>query len=335
MKINFDKYRKFILLVPVVLMLIAVVIGVIFKFNFATEFTARHTFTVAYNTTVGEPCYEKYENEIASILNENGGNDKFSYGFERLNDEIAVSTKVVIYDSELSTTQLQNVFNKVSESIEENINGLIGDGHITVSDIHEVSAKSLQNEIINLAVVLLVGGVLLFVYIWIRHELKLAISSLFMILYNVALLVSSFVLFRIPLNSMFVVPFAVVTLLSYVMFAIVADKVRSGLDSENSVSNNELVNDAINQNKLTLLLIVAGSGLAVLLSMLSLSLDVIFVSIACFVGIIIALFSAIFVAYAVWTKIYNKDNDKRLKAKKLKKEQPKTKKSKQEDKIVV
>ena len=66
MKINYDKYRKFILLIPVILILLAVVIGVVFKFNISKEFTTTYKFTVSYNTTITESNYEKCE-EICII----------------------------------------------------------------------------------------------------------------------------------------------------------------------------------------------------------------------------------------------------------------------------
>ena len=335
MKINYDKYRKFILLIPVILILLAVVIGVVFKFNISKEFTTTYKFTVSYNTTITESNYEKCEENIVNILNKNGGESGFSYELNKLNEEIAITTQVTLYDNELSSTQLQNQFNKISSDIEETINEFVGNGHITISELHEVAPKTISNEVINLAVVTLLGMILLFIYIWIRHEIKLAFASLFMTLYDIALMLTVFILFRIPLNQMFTVPFYFVILLSYFIFAILSDNIREGLDAEKSITNEELVNSSITKNKTVLCIIVSAFGIASLLSMLSLSLDVIFVSIACLIGIIIALYSTVFTTFAIWTKIYVKDNDKRLKAKKLKKEQPKTKKSKDQEKIVV
>ena len=328
---SIEKNRKYFLLVPVVLMLLAVIIGVIFKFNLSTDFTTTYTFNVSYNSTVTDEKYDNYVNEISTILNKNGA-EKFSYKFDKLNADISLATKVTIYNSDLSGVELNNKFATISSQIEDVINEKIGNGHINVSSLQTNSGQSFSNQLINSAVVLLVSAVILFVFIWIRHEIKLAFASLFVVLYNTGILTALIVLFRLPVNTFFTLPFYLTTLISYAIFMIVADKIRSQLDEDSSLSKNEeLLTKAVVANKNILAMILLSLAVCILLSMLSLSTKVIFTAIACLLGLVVAAYSSICVGLSIWSKIYNKDSDKKLKAKKLKKDQPKTKKSTKEN----
>lgn len=329
-----SKNRKYLLLIPVVLMLLAVIVGVIFKFNVNADFKTTYTFNVVYNSSIEENKYADYENEIAKVLQDN--NIK-SFDFEKLNEDISLATKVNIYNSDMSFTELKNIFNKASSSIETNINNKIGNGHINISDLYKVSGQSFTNQILNMSLVLLVFAIIFFAYTWIRHEFKMAISSLFILPYNIGILLALTLIFRLPVNNMFTIPFYLSTLIAYLIFVIIADKIRENINNENYSENNSeiILQNAVAENKKIITNLIIVLSIAILLSMLTLSLKVFFVSILCLLGVISAIYSAVCVAYAIWSKIYNKANDKKLKAKKLKKEQPKTKKSKQEDKVVV
>ncbi len=323
---------RFVMLLPVVIMLLAVIFGVIFKFNTTTEFKTTYTFNVKYNTSLSEENYEDYACELSKVLNKEA-DGKFDYKLEQLNENIALSTKVTIYNSSLTSAELENDFTAISEKIETAVNAKIGSGHIEVTELNKINGISYTKEVLKALLVVGIITVIMFAYIWFRFELKMALCSLLLLPYNIGILTALLLLFRLPVNTMFMVPYILTTILSYILFMIVGDKIREELDLDlfAEANNQTLLNGSLITNKNVLLILLISFSGALLLSMLSLSSKVIFTAILSLIGIVVAIYSTIFVAFGLWTKVYNKDSDKRLKAKKLKKEQPKTKKSKTEE----
>ncbi len=321
---------KFYLLVPVVIMLLALIIGVIFGVNKSNDFKTTYSFTVKYNSTVSEKEYDAYIKDISNILDKNGA-EKFDYKFEKLNDDISLTTKVIISNSQYASADLANKFTTISNNIKQVVNEKIGGGHIEISELSEISGQSFTKEILKTLLAVGVITVLAFAYIWIRYELKMALCSLLILPYNVGLLIAMLVLLRLPFNNMFMIPFYLTMLVSYVVFIIIANNIRDELDDDvfAESKNNDLFINSLNTSKNALTIILICLATAILISMLSFSIKVIFIAIACLLGLCIAVYSPLFVTFGLWTKVYNIDKDKRLKAKKLKKEN-KNKKDKKE-----
>ena len=323
------------MLVPVVLMLLAVIIGVVFNFNLGKEFKETYSFTIKYNSSVSNEQYEDYLDQISSVLN-NHTDGKFSYKFEKLNEEIALQTKVTIYNTKLNSIDLQNKFIVISGEIKDVVNASIGNGHIEISELNAVSGISFTNEVVKTLLALTVLAIVMFAYIWFRYQFKMALCSLLLLPYNVGTLMALMVLFRLPVNTMFTIPFFISTILSYIVFVILADKIREYLEFEllSDAKNEEMLANSLQSNKNILSILLISFSVSLLLAMLSLSANVIFTSILALIGVVVAVCTAVPVSLGLWMKVYNKANDKRLKAKKLKKEQTKTKKSAKTDAVV-
>ena len=80
---NFVSLFKYLMLIPAVLALVAIVIGAIFHFNLDYDFQKVSNFTVKFNTTVTEEEYDALENSLCSIVKDNGFDD---YRIERVGE---------------------------------------------------------------------------------------------------------------------------------------------------------------------------------------------------------------------------------------------------------
>ena len=69
---NFVSLFKYLMLVPAVLALVAIVIGAILHFNLDYDFQKVSNFTVKFNTTVSEAEYDTLEDNLHSIVKDKG-----------------------------------------------------------------------------------------------------------------------------------------------------------------------------------------------------------------------------------------------------------------------
>ena len=66
---------KYLMLIPAILALVAIVIGAIFNFNLDYDFKKVSNFTVKFNTTVTECEYDCLESTLESIVKDQGFNN--------------------------------------------------------------------------------------------------------------------------------------------------------------------------------------------------------------------------------------------------------------------
>ena len=65
---NYVSKFKYLMLIPIILVLLAIVIGAIFGLNYDYDFRNVSTFDVKFNTTVSTDEYKELQNSLDSIL---------------------------------------------------------------------------------------------------------------------------------------------------------------------------------------------------------------------------------------------------------------------------
>ena len=183
--------------------------------------------------------------------------------------------------------------------------------------------------------------VIAFFYFWIRFELKTALSSLIIGPYAYATMLSIMVLFRIPFTASFMLPVLFSVIIGYTMFTLVFDNIRQNLvNKDNNLTNDNLVYGAIKNNSTTLIALISSLCIIFVLLTFLFNVSTLMLCISLLFAIIVALYSAIILPTTMWSMIYNKQNDNRLKARikilearEEKKTSKKTKKTEQEEPV--
>jgi len=215
-KFNFITSFKYFMIIPVVMALAAMIIGLIIGFNFDYDYRNVSTFTVKFNTTVSEEEYKVFEDEITKIVVrydledhriERIGQDAQNGVIVRIvNTDNALDSKIDELKTEIEDNLYTNVQSKVDRSV-----------YISTTDILTNTAKDSSKMIWY--TVLAVGCimVLAFLYNIIRYNIMAGVSVILNILLASAMLTSANVIFRIPLNTAFVLAYAIATMVCVVL----------------------------------------------------------------------------------------------------------------------
>lgn len=333
---------KFYIFAGVLLFLLATVVYSFFGFNLSNELKTQHVITVDYKNSVTDNEFIDIEKEITTIINNNG---KFTINFERsgyvLNHKLTVK---LLNDNNYNKEDLDTIFSQIKLDIEER--WLPEIVNLEVSDATTYTPYFYQEVISALIATVLILAVL-FVFMWIRHQLITATSMLIASVYNIGVLFSLLLLLRIPLTLGFLSYFVLSVFVSILTYVIFTDGIRKLELTEQKITNSKAAHTVVTSILPTMLLlftlllvlavpmiiyflIIGWSGAYTLISLL---LSVIF---GAFVGLVFT--------PACWATFYNRENDKRLKSKiekqsnnesKSKKTTKKTKATDDEDKVVV
>ncbi len=215
------------------------------------------------------------------------------------------STQVIIKTKTLDTATRDSVF----QAIKEKYNLSDGSEEGTTSDllavdnVDPVMSNDLRNAAITAAFVAIL---LMLVYITIRFDFRSGLAAVVSLLHDVMVMMSAYVIFRIPLNMTFIA--AILTILGYSINAtiVIFDRIRENKKLLRKNSFSDIVNisiwqsmsRSINTTLTTLFTIVMILVLGVP-SLQNFALPLV-------VGIIAGLFSSVFLSGSLWAKMYRK-----------------------------
>lgn len=338
-KSDFIGKSKFMVLIPVCLLLIASIFILCFGFNLSFDLQDQTSFNVEFNTTLSNSDYSKYEDSISKILQDNKINN---YKFEKIGEGTSNKLLVKFLNKKLSSSEIEEKYTNISNKIEE----LTINENATM-EVSEYSTEvgSITKYITNLSIFLSISIVILFIYIWIRFDFMTALSSAIMMLTNVAVLTSVYAIFRLPIDTNVTYNYLFVTVLSLIFFAYMSDRKRIDMTSDETknLPNSEIVYNTLQKSLPSILTIVEPVFLATLvlfIVLIFLGSSLAFTMLGFVACMIISLYSSMIVANSFWSLVYNRKNDKRLQARidriRKKEQQAETKQTTEEkEKIIV
>lgn len=331
---------KYFLLVPVIVLMLAVIIFIVFSYNKSHDFKNNYSFNVSYKQDMSSKEYSKAKNLIANNLYDKYGN-KIDVVTSKINSDIEVGTQVKVYLNN-KIANFSDSLTDMCDEIKTDLNTLLGDGHVIISEVEEVSGINYSKDLLWTGVALLVTMAVMFAYFWIRFEFKTALTSLTIVPFVALMLSALTVLFRLPVSTLFSTPIVVSSLVGYIIYMILSEKVRAMLrdDKYNSYPNTDLILTALNDSKNTLIYILSGVAIIYLFTMLFFTMKMFIFAISGILGLIIATYVATIITSLLWTNLYRRDKDNRLKEQKdneakKKKEGKKKKTKEEEEKILV
>ena len=338
---NFVSLFKYLMLVPAVLALVAIVIGAIFHFNLDYDFQKVSNFTVKFNTTVTDCEYDALEDSLCSMVKDNGFED---YRIERVGEgaQNGLIVKVPNNDGELDVKLAD-----LKVAIEENLLAETDNVESSVVVSTTELTYSLPRNMTRLFwfSILALACIIVFVigYKWIRYNLMAGLALATTIALEVAMLVSCLIAFRIPVSYNVVVPFVIMVMTTIVNSMLLHNSIKNNLNNEsfNKYTNAQRVMVATKETLKGVSIYMITLLVATIGVMFFGNASFIYLSLAIIVGLVVSAFVSLFVNGSLWSFWYRRDKDKvltyRLNAekKRLEAKNNKNKKQQEDEKIVV
>lgn len=336
---NFIAAFKYLMLVPAVLAVVAIVIGAIFHFNLDYDFKKVSNFTVKFNTTVTDCEYDLLEDSLDLIVKDNGFKD---YRIERVGEgaQNGLIVKVPNVDGDLDSkladlkVVVEDTLLAETDDIESSV--VVSTTELTYS-LPRNATRLFWFSMLALAcvVVFLIG------YKWIRYNLMAGLALATSIALEVATLVSCLVAFRIPVSYNFVIPFVVMLFTTIINATLMNNSIKAGLNNEtyNKCTNADRVLLATKSNLKGIVIYMSMLVAAVLGLMFFGNATMIYLGISTIVGLIVSAFVSLLINNSLWAFWYKKDKDRvlsrRIDAEKRRLEAKNNKNKQPDEKIVV
>lgn len=185
-------------------------------FNFDTEFKGG----VKMDMELGTPVTREVQQEIEAIYSETAG------VVANVTTSGDSGTGVTVKTVEISSDQRQQIFDKIAEKYGADNVELLETRFVSASVGNDLKTSALLSTLIACALIL--------VYITIRFELRSGIAAIVCLLHDVLVMLSLFVIFRIPMNMTFIA--AALTIVGYSINAtiVVFDRVRENYKRQGS-----------------------------------------------------------------------------------------------------
>lgn len=321
--LNTGKVVKRLWFVPLIILVLAITILSIFGFNQSLDFSTGRQFYVVFNDTLDNDTVKDYKADIKSVLRDNGASQ---YEIDYLENNLASRISITIKDKAFhDDSEMNDLMNDIRVDVAEalDIDLSITENYKThITDVVKYYPTYSTIHYLWGSLILLGLMAIIFVYAWIRFGITYAITTFLGLVFDVFMTVSLVILCRIPVYITFVIPLAVIMLLSTFFKFIVFDKMKETikLDSENKYSDAEYVDKAIDQLTPSLVVILASIFVMLLAFMFVGMVTSLWYVIPMILGVAILVLSTLYVTCASWSKIYIKNKDKRLLEKKKKTE---------------
>ena len=336
---NFVSIFKYLMLIPAVLAVVAIVIGAIFHFNLDYDFKRVSNFTVKFNTTVTDCEYDALEESLENIVRDNDFND---YRIERVGEgaQNGLIVKVPNFDGELDAelselkVVIEDTLLSETDDIESSV--VISTTDLTYSLPRNATRLFWFSMLACACIIVFMIG-----YKWIRYNLMAGLSLATSIALEVVTLVACLVAFRIPVNYNFVIPFVVMIITTIINATLMNNSIKATLnnDSYNKMTNVDRVLIATKSNLTGIIIYMSMLVAGILGLMFFGNASMIYLGIATIVGLVVSAFVSLLINNSLWSFWYNKDRDRvltrRLDAEKKRIEAKNNKNKQPDEKIVV
>ena len=317
---NLVKNFKYTILAPVVILLVAVIMFACLGFNLGLDFTGGTILKVNFGTDISNTEYNAYKTTL-----------------EKEGSTTDASVSVKFQDvSGKTEAQMNDLVETVKKEISEQINPNNEISNFSVEDGQRIGASASSSLLTNALLAVSIAIVLMLIYIAIRFEFASGVSAIIALLHDVLLMCAFVVICRIQINSSFIA--ALITIIGYSInnTIVIFDRVRENLrrESYQAKTNSEIVDISVKDTltrtfytsitTIVSVLLLAIIGVSAIREFL---LPILF-------GLVAGTYSSVFISGPIWSFIYKKDKDKRLK-KRIEQDKKDKKNPIPEDKIVV
>ncbi len=221
-------------------------------------------------------------------------------------------TEVIIKTSTLETEQRDAAFVALKEAY-----GLhdgtekVAEGEtahtdiLSVDNVDPVMGKDLRDAAIKSAFLAILC---MLIYIAIRFDIRSGLAAIVALAHDVLVVVSAYVIFRIPLNLTFIA--VVLTILGYSINAtiVIFDRIRENKKLMKKTSFGDIVNKSVWQSATRSVNTTVTTLLSVAMIAIFGVTSIKYFAIPLVVGIVAGLYSSVFISGAVWAKLTKSSN---------------------------
>ena len=335
--IDYRGKAKFLILIPVLLIALAIMFTSIFGLNLHSDVRDRYEFVVDFGVEIESDKESIYRDKIDEALK---NNDLSTVKYTKYGQGGIFSGLQITIDPSITDFTSEDL-EELQETLEADLQVSIATT-VDVSDISLVKTD-LSGTTISALIAFAVVLVLLFAYVWIRFNISTALSAIILALISSGLTFVIYGLFRLPFGISGCAVIFVGMIISEIIYIYISDYIRNKEIDNQSMTNNEYISTANKSLLNTVILpIIAISAFAILLAIIMLFINTAIATtlFALVFALIVAVYSGMFVSSAFWANIYNKTKDYRLRNRIDRQTKLKTKKEKKsekdsDDKIVV
>lgn len=332
----------FLILAPIALMLVAMIILLTVGFNKGIDYKNSYTFDVTFNTTITSSEYKEYKTKLSSAVEDQ---NLEIYSITKIGEGVYSGYQVRVLKNSIGDNEMTNRIDAVEASLDTKLAGVNDTAVFSLKNVHKITPNNYTNDLLFGFIAIICIAIVAFIYVWIRWEIKIAMASLICLPYSIGLTLSLQLIFRLPLNKMFMLPVYFAVIITYLLFVIIANNIRGQLKTEDAkkVQNIAIVKNAIVNTKTSWITLLSCITAVLVISLCVFSNDTLVLLLPCLFAIISSLYAVGFVFTATWIKTYDVERDSRLRKSKERalakekeiEEQKLSKKPKDNDKIVV
>ncbi|WP_237792700.1 protein translocase subunit SecDF [Staphylococcus argenteus] len=279
-KWNFVKLAKPLIGVSILIVVVGLVILYIFKLNLGIDFSSGTRVDFQSKQTISQQ-------KVEQVVKDSGLKA----------DQIQINGK----DSKVATVQFKDDLTRAQDNkLSDNIKSKFGDR----PQINTVSPIIGQELAKNAMLALIYASIGIIIYVSLRFEWRMGLSSVLALLHDVFIIVAIFSLFRIEVDLTFIA--AVLTIVGYSIndTIVTFDRVRENLQKIKVITTPEQIDDIVNRSirqTMTRSVNTVLTVIVVVVAILFFGAPTIFnFTLALFIGLISGVFSSIFIAVPLW-----------------------------------
>ena len=279
-KWNFVKLAKPLIGVSILIVVVGLVILYIFKLNLGIDFSSGTRVDFQSKQAITQQ-------KVEQVVKDSGLKA----------DQIQINGK----DNKVATVQFKDDLTRAQDNkLSDNIKSKFGD----TPQINTVSPIIGQKKKKNAMLALIYASIGIIIYVSLRFEWRMGLSSVLALLHDVFIIVAIFSLFRIEVDLTFIA--AVLTIVGYSIndTIVTFDRVRENLQKVKVITTTEQIDDIVNRSirqTMTRSINTVLTVIVVVVAILFFGAPTIFnFTLALFIGLISGVFSSIFIAVPLW-----------------------------------
>ncbi|MBR2499722.1 MAG: protein translocase subunit SecF [Clostridia bacterium] len=236
--------------------------------------------------------------EVAQIVQENTPNDVQPSVLRSDGYQVVIRT-ITLEKSEIETVQ---------EALIEKY-GIAPEAFVQIDNVSATVGKELTSQAIKATVI---AAILMLLYITIRFEFKTAVSAIICLLHDVAIMLSFYAVFRIPVDTNLIA--AILTIIGYSInnTIVIFDRIRENYGRAKRAPFEETVNRSIKQTLGRSINTTITTLLPVLMLCILGVVSIKTFAVTLLVGLLAGTYSSVFLAGSIWAWLKGiQDNIKR------------------------
>ena len=304
-KFNFTKNFKKLIILPIILLLVVVSFAVFKGFNFGIDFTGGTDITVTAKSASLKDINKTVKGLGYNIIESSEADDNYYVKVSEI----------------LTEDKVTNTKNTISEKYNASVD---------ISVVSNMVKKDLIKNAIKALLIALIGIIL---YITIRYKFSYALAAILALLHDSIMVIMLFSIFRVEINSIFVA--AILTIIGYSInnTIVIFDRLRENIKKYymskefDETKLREIANRSIKETLLRSINTTLTTLLPIICLIVFGSREIIEFNIAITMGLIVGLFSSVFLSCSIMIIIERMITKNKIKkAKKVPKKDTKKKK---------